>query len=365
MFRPPLPNSLSLRPATQPDAYDAVVRALPLTSALQGWGYGEARRVLGQVPERYFIERAGRTVGAVQLLRKRLVPGLSVLYAPRGPALESLDLLPEFARAIRQVARPTDALLKIEPPRPYRAGGEGQAPEAVPGQIGAFTRSETEQPEHTLVADLRRSEDELFSSLHSMARRNVRTAEKLGVVAGRDDDFEAFWEIFTATNERAKLGAFPREYYETMLREAGRYGGEAYLVLSRYQGRALAGGFFLGMGKGAYYLYGGSVRDDRVGPDGRPLKDAKAPDAFYWNAMLDARRRGYEFFDFWGIPRVLDESKHSYGVFKMKLKFSEDRVWYPAYDLALSPLAPGLVRALRWRKDQNNLRKRGTRDDVL
>ncbi|SEI69291.1 Lipid II:glycine glycyltransferase (Peptidoglycan interpeptide bridge formation enzyme) [Deinococcus reticulitermitis] len=355
---------LKLQPTTDPHAYDAAVREMPITSALQGWGYGEARRVLGQMPQRFLIEQGGRTVGAVQLLRKRLLPGFSTLYAPRGPALESLDLLPDFAQAVRAVARPTDVLLKIEPPVPYPANEEGSEA-ALPVSFGPFRRAETEQPEHTIVADLKKSESELMSGLHSMARRNVRTAEKLGVVAGRDDDFDAFWEIFTATNERAKLGAFPRAYYETMLREANRYGGEAYIVLSRYQGRALAGGFFLAMGKGTYYLYGGSVRDDRTQEDGSPFKDAKAPDAFYWHAMLDAQRRGYEFFDFWGIPRVLDESKHSYGVFKMKLKFSEQRVWYPAYDLPLSPLAPAIVRLLRWRKDQNNLRKRGTTDDVL
>ncbi|GGS23895.1 lipid II:glycine glycyltransferase FemX [Deinococcus knuensis] len=362
---------LSLVETTDPRVYDDAVSRMPITSALQGWGYGEARRTLGQTPTRYLIMQDGRTVGAVQLLRKRLVPGFSTLYAPRGPALESLDLLPAFAEAVRRVARPTDALLKIEPPVPLPAGdsadpeGTGLAYDALPAAYGPFQRAETEQPEHTIIADLSRSEQEIFGALSSMARRNIRTAEKLGVIAGRDDDFDAFWEIFTATNERAQLGAYPREYYETMLRECNAHGGEAYIVLSRYQGRALAGGFFISMGKGTYYLFGGSVRDDRVDEHGKPLKDAKAPDAFYWSAMLDAKRQGYELFDFWGIPRVLDESKHSYGVFKMKLKFSEQRVWYPAYDLNLNAAAPAIVRALRWRKTRNNVRKRGTADDVL
>lgn len=352
---------LTLVETTDPRVYDDAVRNLPITSALQGWGYGEARRTLGQQPMRYLIMDGSRTVGALQLIRKRLVPGFSTLYAPRGPALESLDLLPAVGDAVRKVARPTDALLKIEPPVPFLAS-EGVT---LPEEYGLFRRAETEQPEHTIVADLTRSEDELFAGLHSMARRNVRTAQKMGVVAGRDDDFDAFWEIFTATNERARLGAFPRAYYETMLREGNAHGGEAYIVLSRHEGRALAGGFFLAMGKGTYYLFGGSVRDDRMQSDGSPVKDAKAPDAFYWNAMLDARRRGYELFDFWGIPRTLDEEKHSFGVFKMKLKFSEQRVWYPAYDLNLNPAAPAIVKALRWRKTQNNLRKRGSADDVL
>lgn len=354
-----LTSRIELHETHDPHAYDAVVRELPYTSALQGWGYGEARRVLGQVPLRYLLRRGGRTVGALQLLRKPLVAGTSTLYAPRGPALENLNDLADVAEAVRRAARGLDLSVKIEPPAPLEEDA------TLPELIGPWKRAEAQQPEHTILAKLDGTEDELFAGLHSMARRNVRAAQKAGVTAGRDGDFEAFWQIFTATNERSKLGAFPRAYYETMLREAGAYGGEAYLVLARHEGRALAGGFFIGMGGQTNYLYGGSVRDDRSGEGDQPRKDAKAPDAFYWNAMLDARARGYTAFDFWGIPRELDESKHSFGVYKMKLKFSERKVWYPAYEVALSPLAPAVGKALRLRKNLNNYRKRGTTDDVL
>ncbi|RTR28682.1 lipid II:glycine glycyltransferase FemX [Deinococcus radiophilus] len=353
--------SIELIPATDPQAYNDVVAAMPLSSPLQGWGYGEARRVLGQTPERYLLRRSGETVGAVQLIRKRLLPGFSTLYAPRGPALLNTDLLPEFGQAVQAIRRAGDTLLKIEPPLAIPADNSQE----VPAAFGRFERAATEQPEHTIIRELSGTEDALFGGLHSMARRNVRTAQKRGVHAGRDDDFEAFWEIFTATNERAKLGAFPRAYYETMLREGAKYGGDAYLILSRHEGRALAGGFFLALGEHTCYLYGGSVRDDRPGEGGEARKDVKAPDAFYWNALLDAKAHGYRVFDFWGIPRELDESKHSFGVFKMKLKFSEDRVWFPAYDLPLNAAAPVITKALRWRKTQNNIRKRGSAEDVL
>lgn len=331
---------------------------MPVTSALQGWGYGEARRTLGLVPFRFLLRRRERTVGALQLLRKPLLGGLNVLYAPRGPVLEDMSLLPEVASAIRAWARPSDVRVLIEPPFARDLN-------LVPEQIGPWRRAEAEQPEHTILVNLQRSEEELLANLHHMARRNVRTAHKLGVHAGRDDDFEAFWEIFTATNERAQLGAYPRAYYETMLREANAYGGEAYLVLARHEGKALAGGFFLAMGGGTYYLFGGSVKDDRPGTNGEVRKDVRAPTAFYWHAMLDAKAHGYRFFDFWGIPRALDESKHSFGLVKMKENFGGDKVWYPGYDFALSPLAPAVARALRWRKSFNNYRKRGTTQDVL
>lgn len=366
--------SLQLHETHDPAAFNAVVAALPLSSPLQGWGYGEARRVLGQEPRRFLIRNSqGSTVGAVQLLRKPLVPGVSILYAPRGPALESLDLLPQLAAPFRELARRTDAFLKVEPPKPVEVGRpddliteDFEADQAtIPGAIGPFQRSQTEQPEHTILADLRVSEDEMFACLHKMARRNVRTADRMGVVAGRDDDFEAFWEIFSATNERAQLGSFPRAYYERLRVAGNQHGGEAYTVLSRHEGKALAGGFFLALGETTAYLYGGSIRDERPPTSGDKRKDAKAPDAFYWNAMLDAKEHGYQTFDFWGVPRKLDESKHSFGVFKMKLKFSTHRVWFPAYDLRLSPLAPVLVKALRVHKNLMNKRARGTTDDIL
>lgn len=365
---------VTLQPIDDPAEYNAVVAAMPISSPLQSWGFGEARAVLGHQPARFLIRRDGSTVGALQLLRKRPLPGIGMLYAPRGPAVEDLAVLPELAAPLRKLARAGDAFCKIEPPQPIpAAGSEVRTPDQVradqrhvPDRHGPWQRAETEQPEHTLLVDLGPEPDEMFSRLHKMARRNVRTAERLGVQAGRDEDFEAFWEIFTATNERAQLGAFPRAYYETLLRAGNAHGSQAYLVLSRHEGRALAGGFFLGLGDTTAYLYGGSIRDDRPPAEGQERrKDAKAADAFYWNAMLDAREHGFRTFDFWGIPRVLDESKHSFGVFRMKLKFSTDRYWFPAYDLRLGPAAQAYVQVRRLRRMVRNYRSRGTTDDIL
>ena len=107
------------------------------------------------------------------------------------------------------------------------------------------------------------------------------------------------------------------------------------------------------------------MKDERPGENGEARKDVKAPTAFYWGAMLDAKAHGYTLFDFWGIPRTISEDKHSIGLVRMKESFGGQKVWYPAYSLPLSPLAPAIARVLRLRKTQNNLRKRGSADDVL
>lgn len=356
-------SSLRLIEAPTRDAYDEIVATLPYTSPLQAWGFGEARKVLGQEAHRFLIQKNGRTVGAIQILRKPLVAGFSLLYVPRGPVFENPDDLLDLPAAIKKFAKVTDLTVKIEPPKPIPSTEEDQ--QDIPESLGIWKRGKVEQPEHTIAVDLRLPEDQLLKNLHQMARRNVKTAQKLGTLAGRDDHFDDFWHIFEATNERAKLGQYPKKYYTTMLNAMQGKHSEAYIVLARHEGKALAGGFFVAVGKGTYYLYGGSVRDDRLTPEGEPYKDVKAPTAFYWNAMLDAKARGYEFFDFWGIPAKLSEDKHSFGVFKMKENFGGFKLWYPAYDLDLNPMAPAVRKMLAARKRRINLKMRGTAEDVL
>ncbi|MFN8509881.1 MAG: peptidoglycan bridge formation glycyltransferase FemA/FemB family protein [Deinococcaceae bacterium] len=352
-------SQIRLIETQDPLTYTEVVRQAPISSALQGWGFGEARKVIGYVPVRFLIQRGSETVGALQLLKKQLPGGFVLLYAPRGPVLHSLEDLDGIALAIRKWAPMNAISVKIEPPVPQLLE------ESIASELGPWKRVESDQPEHTIAIDLRADEATLLKQCHEMVRRNIKTGLKRGTHAGRDTNFEAFWQIFEETNRRAQLGQFPKSYYTTLLSEGQKYGAEAYLVLSRNEGKALAGGFFLGMGQGAYYLYGGSIRDDRTDAAGQPRPDVKAPTLFYWQALLDAKANGYTFFDFWGIPRKLSEEKHSYGVYKMKEHFGGTRLWYPAYSYDLSPMAPLVRKALRWRKDRLNLKRRGTTEDVL
>ncbi|MGL5406837.1 MAG: lipid II:glycine glycyltransferase FemX [Propionibacteriaceae bacterium] len=354
---------LQLSPIENPIDFNQLSSSFTHTSALQSWGYGEAQRVLGYEPLRYCISDGEHTVGVVQLIRKKLAPGVTALYAPRGPVLQSPELLPDFAAAVRKIARSSDLKILIEPPLPRDALTESF--DQIPTSIGSFLRTKAQQPEHTVVADLTRSIADMEADLSKMARRNIKTAEKLGVTVARDDDFDAFFALHTATNERAKLGAQPRAYYEALLKEGNNYDTECYLVLARSQGKALAGGMFLGFGSQTNYLFGGSIRDDRLNPDGTPYRDVKAPDAFYWHSLLDAKEHGYQQYDFWGLPASLDPSMHSYGVAQMKLKFAQQRLWYPGYSLTLSPLSPVIDRLQALNRKRINFQRRGSASDVV
>ncbi|HEX2863711.1 MAG TPA: peptidoglycan bridge formation glycyltransferase FemA/FemB family protein [Deinococcales bacterium] len=346
---------LTADPVGSAAEWDALVSSLPFMSALQGWGWGEAKRLTGWTPHRLAISKGGVLIAAAQVLRRDLAPGVSTLLCPRGPALRSLGDLPYAGQAVRRWARASDVALKVEPPVPLVE----DAP--IPGRLfDDFEWSSPVQPEHTVLLDLSRTEPEMLKAMHPMARRNTKTALKLGVTAGEEEDFDAFWGLFEETNRRAKLLSRTRAYYEAVYREGRAYGGRAAIVTARLDGVPLATGMVLGLGKELNYLYGGSTRVSH-----EDARDPKASNAFYWGMMRWGRENGFTRLDLFGIPRKLEATKHSFGVYQFKERLGGEKVHYPAYELSLNAFSPFVNAALRARMLWLNYRTRGTVQDVL
>ena len=81
--------------------------------------------------------------------------------------------------------------------------------------------------------------------------------------------------------------------------------------------------------------------------------------------ILHGMAKGYKHLDLFGIPRTLSEDKHSFGVYQFKERLGGQKVHYPAYEIALSPISSLVNGALRLRKNVMNYRARGTTKDVL
>lgn len=329
-----------------PAQWNDLVAGFPITSALQTWGWGEAKRLTGWEPSR--LELPG--VGAVQVLRRRLLPGQHVLYAPRGPALFAPDDLPRLAGALRAWARPTDVYATLEPECRHAA----DAPPPPPPR--PLRPAESVQPEHTAVLDLTATAEERRRRMHPMLRRHLRASERQGVRVEQDADLSAFWPLFDETNRRSRLIALPRRYYEGVVASLGVGAAESAVLTARLDDEALASAVVVGVGTRLYYLYGGSTRT---------RSEAQAPIALQWGAMQWAIERGYTSYDLWGVPRQLSPDAHAYGVALFKTRLGGTLVRNVAYDLPLTPLYRPLRLALRARRTLLNLRALGHPTDVV
>lgn len=325
-----------------------MVSSLPITSALQSWGWGQVKRLSGWLPERYAVYENNQLIAAAQLFRRRFAGPISMLYAPRGPALGNLQDLPKVVQALKQRADGA-VYLKLEPEA-------GLLALQRPLEFPRMQIEETIQPEYSIWLDLGLGREGLLAQMNSMHRRNTRLAEKRVVTSIEGlEAFEEFWQLFEETNRRAKLLQHAKAYYQTVLREMNQPLGEAFISIARLEGKALAAGLFVAFSGRIDYLYGGSSREN---------PSAKAPNGMHWGAIQWGLEKGYRIYDLWGVPRQ-SEGSHAAGIGAFKEGFGGQRVRFPAYDIALSPLYGPLKKALRLRKSWINYRIRGTTRDVL
>ena len=91
------------RPATteETQGWGRLMQETARPHLLQSIGWADVKAATGWRAERYVFEQGDARVGCVQVLRKRLVRGLDVAYAPRGPLVDD-DKLADAIVALRK-----------------------------------------------------------------------------------------------------------------------------------------------------------------------------------------------------------------------------------------------------------------------
>lgn len=260
------------------------------------------------------------------IIRHDVRLGQNWLYIPYGPEL-NLDMAKEglrneithFAAFLRGLARQQGSMfVKIEPTHDmvvellYRNGVRlKKAPRYV-------------QPMYTTVMDLTLTEDQMLDKLHHKHRYNINLAERKGVTVEQAHDVEVFWKMLKATSKQDDFRPYPMLYYAKLMRFFEQGDLRTKLWFAYQGGRPIAGVLMLEHAKTVYYLHGASDREHRA---------LMAPHLLHWKVLLDAKRRGFKWYDFWGV----DSAKWP-GVTRFKLGFGGQLVEYPgSFDLIRKP----------------------------
>ena len=307
-------------------------------SFLQSWERGEFQKFVGR--EVNFLKNENLQA----LVVKHNLPfGKSYLYCPRGPIAslklkinpsasgEKVKIIEEFKKETEKVTRENGVIfVRIEPS--FEIG------ESDLKELG-FVKSRDVQPSKTLVLDLGASEEELLAKMHEKTRYNIRLAEKKGVTVRvaqyNENDFETFWKLVSLTAKRQKIRIFPKEYYRkqfqinlpqssftkegeekdsSLSQREGRRDFMNLLFIAEHQSKTIAANLVNFFGETATYLHGGWDKDHR---------SLMAPHLLQWKQIKEARNRGCELYDFWGI----DEQKWP-GVTRFKKSFGGRQINY-------------------------------------
>ncbi len=352
-----------MRPITTAEHVDFVATR-PSASFLQTPAWGEVKSEWRRESIGFF--RDSTLVGAGLVLFRQL-PRLrrSLAYLPEGPLLdwsapdldELLSAMVEHLRgrgafAVRMgppvvsrtwtaatvktaISADTHARLADVPPDTRAEhGGEVQAVLRSGGwrpvtSEGGFSAG---QPQYVFWVPLSgRTEEDLLAGMNQLWRRNIKKAEKSGVVVttGTQDDLAAFHELYAETAARDHFCPRPLDYFQTMFRALQAEDGDRIrLYLARHEGDLVAATIWVRVGRHVWYSYGASSSEKR---------DVRGSNAVQWQMMRDALAAGASVYDLRGITETLDPNDPHIGLIQFKVGTGGEAVEYVGeWDLPLN-----------------------------
>lgn len=340
------------------DQHAAWVATRPLTSFLQLPEWGAVK--VGWRSESIGWFDGSRLVGAGLVLYRPVpkLPQRSLAYLPEGPDIDWLGseqphlTLDDWLSALLDHCRSNGAFqVKMGPPVAARRWDTETVKKALAdrkdGVAGAVdrlgdvaadwnsasaatlvsrlsARGWTQQPStgagfgdvqprfvfQVPLAD--RSLDDVFAGFNQLWRRNIRKAEKAGVVVrpGTRDDLPAFHEVYVETAARDHFTPRGLVYFERMWDALNSREERMRLYVAEYEGHVAAATIMVTVGDHAWYSYGASTTADR---------DVRPSNALQWRMISDAHSLGCSVYDLRGIADTLDPEHYLSGLVQFKV----------------------------------------------
>ncbi len=186
--------------------------------------------------------------------------------------------------------------------------------------------------EYAGILDISKSEEEILVGASQGLRRKIRKAQKNDITVSTStdpQDIKQFYEIELQTAARHHFVEFSEDFLRKQFEAFAKY-DEVKLYTAKLGDEILAQNFMIFYGNEASYHYGVSTE---LGTkySGAPL--------LHLQAMRDARERGIQRYNFWGIT-ALDDTRHRfYGVSQFKRSFGvEELIYLHAHDLVIKPV---------------------------
>ena len=345
------------------NSWNFLISNLPNPHFLQTYEWGQVKAKYGWSPlytvwtENRFLVSSdppavpGHCLAAAlilkrQILRKGFAARLSILYSPKGPALDwsNAALRNRVLDDLQSLARKQGAIfLKMDPDVVLGIGIPASQEERM-DHHGEMVISELKhrgweysfdqiQFRNTVLIDLNPPEEELLGRMKQKTRYNIRLAEKKGVTlrVGTTQDLSALYKMYAETSVRDRFVIRDEGYYRMVWESFMRSNAPTCEpLIAEVDGEPVAAIFVFYFADRAYYVYGMSRNVHR---------DKMPTYLLQWEAIKRAKARGRSVYDLWGGPEVFDETDSMWGVFRFKEGLGGQVVrTLGAWDFAPSPL---------------------------
>lgn len=265
-------------------------------SFLQSWNWGEMQKNLGSKVFRLGIFEKEKLVGVCLVLKTEAKRG-TFFHCAYGPLLDwdKDEQLSVFVDYLRDLAgRENVIFIRINPLiskskenlQKFRKLGFRDAPVHLMN------------PEISWLLDIARSEEEILKNMRKTTRYLVRRASKDGVTVKQSqniEDLDIFYKIHMDTVKRHHFVPFSFKFLKEQFRTFAK-DDQIKLFLAYYQGKIIAAAVIVFYGNEASYHHAASLS-----------QYSKIPASYLiqWEAIKEAKNRGLNTYNFWGIVEKL------------------------------------------------------------
>jgi len=296
---------------------------------LHDWEWGDVQESLGHTIWRFGIFENEKLEG-VALVVKIVARRGSFLFIPHGPIIEDEN----YAEGLQALTNHLRLLAKEERCIFIRISSlqkdSMQSREMFSG-LDFINAPIHMHPELAWVLPLDKSEDQLLKEMRKNTRYSIRKAEKDGIEIESTNDPERlkdFFPIYQETVLRQHFTPFNKKYLESEFKILSQ-AQKTLLFLAKYQGRVVSVAIIVFNKQSGFYHHGASSQKH---------SHLTASHLLQWEVIREAKRRGCDLYNFWGISPQ-DKSRHPWaGLSRFKMGFGGEAEGYlHAQDLVLSP----------------------------
>lgn len=184
------------------------------------------------------------------------------------------------------------------------------------------------------------TEQQVLSGMNQLWRRNIKKADKEGVVVTSsaasttgptDDDLTAFHTLYVHTAARDHFTPRPLSYFRTMRDAMVAEAPERFVLFgAHHDGDLVASTILVRVGEHAWYSYGASSTEKR---------EVRGSNALQWAMIRHSLEAGATVYDLRGITPTLSADDSHVGLIQFKVGIGGHAVEYAGeWDLPLRPM---------------------------
>ena len=314
--------------------WDSFLNEAGSPSFLQSWEWGEL-----SVLENHQVLRLGvyekETLTATALVLKIASKKGKFMLIPHGPTTKlqatsfKLQVLKTLTEYLVEIGKKEKYIYIRTAPIIEKKEGTG----STFTDVGYVKAPMYMHAESVWKLALDKPEEQLLGDMRKTTRYLIKKAQKDGVVIEKRTDSKAvddFWEVYKETFSREGFTPFSKQYIQHEFETFNKTGNAVFLfgqlrtgAVEEQSGKTapvkyLAAALILFTKSTGFYHQGASIHSK-----------VPVPYLLQWEAIKEAKNRGCEFYNFWGIAPDENNKKHPWaGLTLFKKGFGGEQIDY-------------------------------------